>query len=225
MAARRRRGNSVMRRRSGSWLKFLSLVAALGLGYLAMREDEAARSGKSPSAVFAVFARLDVDVDEVRRMRPSPIPPSAKPAGAPWRTIVEVVDGDSLRLDGGEMVRLLGIDAPEASANNKLNADIGKMRMQVSPNELVAMGREAAGFAGRLARGRRCWIERDRAGADQYDRTLGYVHLEDGSILNEMMISEGYAKVYMPQAFTYKQRYILLQIDARLNKRGLWGRE
>ena len=225
MAARKRRGGSKTRRKSGSCLSLLSLIVALALGYVAMRDNEAARSGKSRADVFAVFADLRMTADEVRRMRASPLPPATRPPNAPWRTIAHMVDGDSLRLDNGETVRLIGIDAPEAGVNNKLHADLGKMRIQASPDELVEMGRIAATFARRHAEGKRAWLEYDQSGSDQYDRSLAYVHIEDGGILNEMMLSEGYAKVYMPQAFPYKQRYILLQIDARLNRRGLWGME
>lgn len=197
----------------------------LGLGYVASREDEKAESGQGPAAIFAVFARLDVDPGAVARMRPSPLPPASKPADIPWQTVREVIDGDSLKLANGDMVRLIGIDAPEASANHKLHADIGRMGIRVSERELVRLGREAAAHARRLAQGKRCWIEYDRSESDQYDRTLGYVHLEDGSVLNERMIADGYAKVYMNQAFVYKQRYILLQTEARANKRGLWNGE
>lgn len=222
MAKRKRRRN-VVKNRPRSWLSVISVLLVLAGAYVAMREDRAAESGESPAAVFAVWARLDVDLDEVRRMRASPQPPRAKPAEAPWRRVAEVLDGDTVRLDNGETVRLLGVDAPESSVNRKLQTDAGRMRIRVSDRELLFLGQEAVRFAAGLARGKRCWLEYDRSETDQYDRTLCYLHLEDGVILNEAMLAQGYARAYLSQPFLYKRRYILLQLDARAKRLGLWG--
>lgn len=221
--AKRKHGRNKVKRRPRSWLSVVSALLVVAGGMVAMREDQAAESGESPAAVFSVWARVDVELDDVRRMRASPQPPVAKPAGEPWRRIVEVLDGDTLKIDNGETVRLIGIDAPESSVNRKLQTDAGRMRIRVSDRELLFLGREATRFASNLARGMRCWLEYDRSESDQYDRSLCYVHLENGIILNEAMLSQGYAKVYLSQPFLYKRRYILLHLEAKTKGRGLWG--
>ncbi len=211
------------KRFSFSWKSILSLVGIVVLGYVAMLEDEAAESGRKPEAIFTVFARLDLNVDSVLRMKPSPTPPRAKPIGTQWLTIAEVLDGDTIKLSNGETVRLLGVDAPESSVNRKMKLDIYEMGIQISEQEMLRLGQAATRFAKNLAEGKRCWLEYDRAETDLYDRALAYIHLEDGTILNEEMIAAGYAKAYIKQPFTYRRSYILHHVNARDNKRGLWG--
>lgn len=87
------------------------------------------------------------------------------------------------------------------------------------------MGRASAAHARALAEGSRCWLEFDDKHRDRYGRLLAFVHLEDGTVLNEAMLADGYAKVYYTD-FRYLGRYLRLQEDARREGRGLWaGRE
>jgi micrococcal nuclease len=176
-----------------------------------------------PGQIFGAFAELGVSPNSVSRMQPSSPPPAAKPQSARWRTISEVTDGDTLRLENGEQVRLIGVDAPEASDNRKLREDIHKTGMPLSEGEMVHLGQAAAAFAREAGRGRRCWLSYERERTDQYGRTLAYVHFENGMVLNELLLSQGYAKVYLNFDFRHKQRFILLQTEARLAGRGLWG--
>ncbi|MDR1613823.1 MAG: thermonuclease family protein [Planctomycetota bacterium] len=199
----------------------ISILITLVLAYLVV-EEESGGHVRDSARIFAAFAELDLDLEGVMRMRDSPLPPRARPDAAPWRTIAEVVDGDSLKLDGGDMVRLLGIDSPEASVNRKLGDDLRKMDIAVLETDMVALGRESAVFSRRLAQGKRCWLEFEREPTDQYGRLLAYVHLEDGTILNEVMLRGGYAKAYINQSFAYKKRYIAMQQEAKLRGCGLW---
>lgn len=80
------------------------------------------------------------------------------------RLVERVVDGDTIELDGGETVRLIGVDTPET----------------VHPRKPVErFGKQATAFTTRLAEGKRVRLERDRetAGRDRYGRTLAYVWL------------------------------------------------
>lgn len=219
----RRRKNGGLLRRPQTWLSVISLLVALAAALAGGRDRNLAAGGGDGRGIFAAFAGLGVDLEEVVRMRNSPLPPQGKPRGAPWRTIVKVIDGDSVELDGAEMVRLIGIDAPEASVNRKMGDDLRKMGIPGGGEAMAALGRKAGLFARRLAEGRRCWLEYERRSSDQYGRTLAYVHLQDGTILNEAMLSAGYARAYLNQAFAYKKRYILLQVEARRGGRGLWA--
>lgn len=213
---------ALVKRRPKSILGLIGI--ALSLYGLSSSDVATDGTGKitNPGQVFAAFAELGVNPDSVAGMQPSPAPQTAKPYNARWFTIREVVDGDSLRLDNGDTIRLIGVDAPEASDNRKLREDIRKTGMPLSETELVHLGRAAAAFTREVAQGRRCWLEFEREQRDQYGRTLAYVHLEDGKVLNELIIGQGYAKVYTNFTFRYKQRYILLQTEARLRRRGLW---
>jgi micrococcal nuclease len=82
--------------------------------------------------------------------------------GQDQRTVTRVIDGDTLVLDGGERVRLIGVDTPET----------------VHPNKPVErFGKEASGFTRKMAEGKQVRLEYDAetAGHDRYGRTLAYV--------------------------------------------------
>jgi micrococcal nuclease len=57
---------------------------------------------------------------------------------------------------------------------------------------------------------------------DKYGRLLAHIKLEDGSILNEELLSNGlaYADTRFPHSF--KKEYIMLEKKAQKEKRGLW---
>jgi micrococcal nuclease len=58
---------------------------------------------------------------------------------------------------------------------------------------------------------------------DKYDRLLRYIYLEDGTMINERLVYEGYAFAY--EAYPTGRTKILkaMEDDARKNNRGLWG--
>lgn len=181
-------------------------------------------NNRRKAEVFAAFIALSVMVAAVHSAGVGPSPPQDKPEDAPWRKIVKVMDGDTLRLsDPDEIVRLVGVDAPESSANKKLKRDLEKMRVEVDKAEMTALGIDAALFARMTAEGRQCWLEYDSKKVDLYGRTLAYVHLDDGRILNEVIIESGYGRTYLDYPFRYKARYLILQREAMENNRGLWA--
>lgn len=211
-----------LKRRPRSWLGVVCVLFSLGAVALTSHETDAEGKVTDPAAIFAAFADLGLGADEVVRMRASPLPPSTPSRGVRWHTIVSVPDGDTLKLNGGETVRLIGVDAPESSNNRKLREDMYKMGIPVRERDLAQLGLQAAEFTERLALGRRCWLEFESGESDQYGRLLAYVHLDDGRILNEEILRNGFGKVYLSYSFKYRKRYILLQAGASMNRLGLW---
>src|SRR5439155_26557732 len=93
------------------------------------------------------------------------------------RTVVRVVDGDTIVLDGDEKVRLIGVDTPET----------------VHPRKPVErFGHDASAFTRRLLQGERVALGFDQQRTDRYGRTLAYVYLTDGRLANEEIIRQGY---------------------------------
>ena len=128
--------------------------------------------------------------------------------GSEWRTVVRVVDGDTLLLDGDERVRLIGIDTPET----------------VDPRRPVQyFGKEAAAFTRRMAEGKRVRLDYDQERTDRYGRTLAYVFLEDGTFLNAEIIRQGYAHAYTRFPFQYSDQFRAYEREAREQRRGLWA--
>jgi micrococcal nuclease len=134
-----------------------------------------------------------------------------EPPDGQRRRVERVVDGDTLVLDGGERVRLIGVDTPET----------------VHPERPVErFGKEASEFTRRMAEGRAVRLEFDSAGAgrtDRYGRTLAYVYLEDGTFLNAEIIRQGYGFAYTRFPFRYLEEFRRLEHEARADRRGLWA--
>ena len=127
-----------------------------------------------------------------------------------WREVTRVIDGDTLVLDGGERVRLIGVDTPET----------------VHPQKPVEyFGKEASEFTRRAAEGRRVRLEYDQGTGrqDRYGRTLAYVYLEDGRLLNLKIIEGGYGHAYTRFPFAKMEEFRRAEQTARERESGLWG--
>src|SRR5437899_6891677 len=90
-----------------------------------------------------------------------------------------VVDGDTIDVATVGHVRLLGIDAPE----------IGHGFDTAAP-----FGREARERLAGLILHRYVRLEYEGAREDMYSRRLAYVLLEDGTLVNAVMLREGLAR-------------------------------
>src|SRR5215831_20670791 len=128
------------------------------------------------------------------------------------RTVTHVVDGDTIVLENGEIVRLLGIDAPEIKHTTKAG---------------VEMGKEAAAFTRKLVEGKKVRLEFDPSNSttnhkDSWKRTLAYVFLADGTFLNAELVKQGYAFIIPGFVHKYQKEFERLEREARENKRGLW---
>lgn len=99
-----------------------------------------------------------------------------------WRVEVQaVLDGDTVILDGGERLRLRGIDAPEVSHKGKPGQHYGRQ----SRDRLFS-----------LVSGRILELEKKELDRDRYGRLVGIARLADGRMVNLIMIEEGAAFVY-----------------------------
>lgn len=178
-------------------------------------------SGPGRGELFAAYADLRLRPNQVRRLPDSPAPATTPPGNVRWLRIDRAVDGDTLSI-GGETVRLIGIDAPESHENDHLFRELRRMKANDRARDMVWLGQESARFL-KQAEGRRCWLEYDEEPRDQYGRLLAYIHLDNGTILNEAILYQGYAKVYLGGKFRYTKRYIQLQDEAMARRNGLWG--
>lgn len=124
------------------------------------------------------------------------------------KVIIErVVDGDTVVIAGGKKVRLIGVDAPES------------VKPQEKPE---CFGIESSRYLKELVEGKEVTLQRDVSDRDRYGRLLRYVYKE-GSLLNELLIKEGYAraKSYPPDS-AQKQQLESAEEEARKAMRGLW---
>ncbi len=148
-----------------------------------------------------------------------------KPPTKVTAKLVRVIDGDTLVVElrgHRERVRLIGIDTPECKDNPKAYRD--SRRSGVSLEEIIEAGKQAKRYVEDLLKpGTILTLEFDVQKRDKYGRLLAYVYLEDGRMLNELLIREGLALVYtFPPNVRYVDRLVRAQQTARSERRGFW---
>ncbi len=135
--------------------------------------------------------------------------------------VTRVVDGDTLVIDTGERVRLIGIDTPEIHESNKLYRDSKNSKQDIA--FIKEMGKRSYQFTKSLVEGKRVRLEFDVEKQDRYKRLLAYVYLQDGTFVNAQIVKEGYASLMTyPPNVKYADLFLELYRQARENKRGLW---
>ena len=138
--------------------------------------------------------------------------------------VARVIDGDTIKLENGEHVRLIGIDAPELKDNAKLQRDLKERHLTKSAE--IAMGRRSYQFTKHLIEGKKVHLEFDKDKYDEYHRVLAYVYLTSGIFVNAQIVSEGYAYAYTVKPdLQYAQLFRKLYKEAREEHRGLWQEE
>lgn len=147
------------------------------------------------------------------------VPPPPEPEAAILTAVSEIpdgfvlvakaVDGDTLQLADGSMVRYIGIDTPET----------------VHPKKPVqCFGKEASVFNRGLVEGKPVRLVKDISDTDTYDRLLRYIYLEDGTFVNLALVAQGYATVntYPPDT-AHAAEFQAAQAQARAAAVGLWS--
>ncbi len=131
-----------------------------------------------------------------------------------YYSVTNVVDGDTVKVnkDGTTItLRLIGLDTPET----------------VDPRKTVqCFGKEASNKAKELLIGKKVRIEPDTTQGtfDKYNRTLAYIHTEDGLFYNKYMIEQGYAHEYTYNTpYKYQTEFKKAQQIAKDNLRGFWS--
>lgn len=133
--------------------------------------------------------------------------------------VLHVYDGDTLRVSGLGKVRLIGIDTPEKERSDRDQAFI---RQGVNPALLAGSAAAARTRVVRLVQGQRVKLTFDSERKDRHGRTLAYVTLADGRLLNQLLLEEGYAIVYRRFDFRLKRDFIAAEERARGRGVGIW---
>jgi micrococcal nuclease len=146
---------------------------------------------------------------------------STSPIAAPLSGLVSwVYDGDTLKVEGIGKVRLIGIDAPEKTESPR--DDYYLQQEKLTRATLRQTGKLAFDFNRREARNRRVRLEFDEQRIDSYGRTLAYVYLPDGRLLNQVLLQNGLAAVYRRFDFRLKAKFLQAEKSARARRLGLW---
>lgn len=127
-------------------------------------------------------------------------------AGRTTALVQYVIDGDTFEIEGGEHVRLLGVDTPERGE---------------------CYFTEATEYVRQMVEGKVVQLESDLSNRDTYGRLLRQVFIGNGAEtqhLNVQLVAEGYAKVLsIPPDRNYQEALQIHETEARAIRRGLWG--
>ena len=131
------------------------------------------------------------------------------PAGVPVR-VVRAIDGDTLLLEGGFRVRLLGVNTPETKHPDRAAEPFGP---------------EAYEFTRALVHQRTVTLEFDRERLDNYRRILAYVFLDDGSLLNQRLIETGHSPAVVSFPIRSDRRRVFIDAERIAQKKlaGIWA--
>lgn len=128
---------------------------------------------------------------------------------AEWVKVAHVVDGDTLHLQDGRKVRLIGINTPE----------IGRAG---EPSQ--AFARQAYKTLIQLVKsGDTIGLSYDQDKYDRYKRLLAYVYLDDGRSVERVLLAKGLAhSIVVPPNDMHINCYRAIENKARRAKLGIW---
>ncbi|MCG2694292.1 thermonuclease family protein, partial [Candidatus Parcubacteria bacterium] len=113
--------------------------------------------------------------------------------------VSQVIDGDTITLNSGEDVRLIGMDTPER----------GEECFEEAKQKMESM-----------VLGKNIRLEKDTSETDKYNRLLRYIYI-DGVLVNAEMLKEGYAHLMMIRPDTkYYSAFKSYEEEAKFFERG-----
>lgn len=137
--------------------------------------------------------------------------PSCELEQSETRRVVSIVDGDTVVLDDGREVRLVGMQAPKLALGRRNFIDwplAGEARDALSA---MVKGEDVQLYFG----GRR---------EDRYGRLLAHLVLADGRWVQAAMVTEGLARVYsFPDNRSCVRELLHLETQARNENREIWS--
>jgi micrococcal nuclease len=124
--------------------------------------------------------------------------------------VTHVIDGDTVILEDGRHIRLIGINTPEIGRNGKASepgADAAQKHLQSM-----------------LQGHRQTFLKYDTEEFDRYKRTLAHLFLPDGENIQANLLAEGLAiPLTIPPNLGYLGCYLHHSNQAIASRRGLWS--
>ncbi|MGR9088165.1 MAG: thermonuclease family protein [Gammaproteobacteria bacterium] len=131
--------------------------------------------------------------------------------GYGYHRVKTIYDGDTLVLDDGRKIRLLGINTPEVRHRDR-RAEAG--------------GEEARRWLTNALQGAKIRLETDVERRDHYGRILAHIFTEDGKHINRMLVEAGLAAVNIhPPNLLYSEQLGKAQRLAENTQAGIWGQK
>jgi len=139
--------------------------------------------------------------------------------------IKRVISSDTVELDTGERIKLIGIRSPEIPRRFK-REDIQKNEygiiIEKKINPITPIEKQAYDFTQKLLEGKRVRCELDKKKTDANHATLVYIFLPNKVMANTEILRNGFAHLKIrPPNLKYAERLREAYREARREKRGL----
>lgn len=152
-------------------------------------------------ALLCSNTHVHAEVPEILRERLE-VGPTAK--------VVEVVDGDTVLLDNGRQVRLVGLQAPKLPLGRP-----GFEKWPLADEAKLALEDITLGKSVTLAFGGQK--------VDRYNRFLAHLFTDDGTWVQQRLLEDGYARVYsFPDNRALVAELLKHERRARRADKGIW---
>jgi micrococcal nuclease len=129
--------------------------------------------------------------------------------------VAKVVDGDTLKLEDGRLVRFIGINTPEMAKKGvpaEPFARQAKLAVKMLLEDSLRDGRTVVG------------LQYDAERKDRHGRTLAHIYLEDGRSVQADLLTNGLAaQIVVPPNQANKQCYREAELTARDSAKGVWS--
>lgn len=130
-----------------------------------------------------------------------------------FKKVVGVREDYTLELEGGQQVRLIGLELPRDLVSVSQN-----------PGAINDLKKHTIIFIKKLLAESKVKLEFDIQRMDRLGRYLAYAYKEDGTFMNDEILKEGYAQaIKAPANRQYLELFLQSEKEARQNKAGLWG--
>lgn len=135
--------------------------------------------------------------------------------------VTEVIKADTLILENGQRVKLIGVDPPGDFYSPHLKE---YMRLTGKDSKtLMDITKEAAAFTKSLTMNKRVRLEFDEQRQSANAGLLVYLYLPDGKMLNAELIKKGYSYVYkIGPNIKYSELLTQAMDEAKEDKLGIW---
>lgn len=149
---------------------------------------------------------------------------SRLPAPEETVEVADIVDGDTIKLKDGRIVRLIGVDCPELY-NEEVNA-FNAARLDISMAKQDDFAMKAHNYLGGLIGGRSITLAFDPAyrvleHQDRGGRLYAYIYA-DGELVNAELIKKGYCTLHHRLTFSKRKEFKEYEESAREARIGIW---
>ncbi len=136
--------------------------------------------------------------------------------------IERVINADSIQLDNGKKIRLIGVKALQAPKRYNLPRDQYGFIIEDTSDPTTSLEDLAYDFSVELMINQKVKVELDTQTVDEHGYTYGYVFLSDGTMANSEILRQGYAGLQIrPPNLKYADQLREAYREARAEKRGI----